>query len=68
MKSQKKILFVWDGEFHPNPNLISSPTNQMSYQATMPTKPFHYLIIYVTSFSSISYYSKSEIDLKNLYV
>ena len=31
------VCVVWDGEFHPNPNLISSPTNHMSHPATMPT-------------------------------
>ena len=27
------------------PNFVSSPTNQMSHQATMTTKPIHYVII-----------------------
>ena len=38
---------VVDVEFYPNSNFISSPTNQMRHQATIPTKPFHYLINYV---------------------
>ena len=39
---------VWDGELHPNPNFISSPTNQMSHLTNpLQTKPFHYLIIYM---------------------
>ena len=29
-------------EFHPNPNFISSPTNQMSHLKAMPSNPFHY--------------------------
>ena len=41
------LICVVDVEFHPNPNFISSTTNQMSHQATMPTKPFHNLIIYM---------------------
>ena len=34
------VTVVVDVESHPN--FISSPTKQMSHQATMPTKPFHF--------------------------
>ena len=36
------IQIVVDVEVHPNPNLISSPFNQMSHLTIMPTKTFHY--------------------------
>ena len=43
------VCWVWaclSSSLHNSiPNFSSSPTNQMSHLITMPTKPFHYLII-----------------------
>ena len=44
VKSQKRGLYGMENSI---PIFISSPTNQMSHQETMPTKPFHYVTIYM---------------------